>query len=122
MFNQYTVPIVPDSLITARAHAEKLRATIARAAEANNATAGQIGEAEKAFRAECSAAALNGTAHPKTPASLRDLRERVETAENTLEDLGALLAEAEGGNPQFVALRPRRRNGCRNCPPLRAGP
>jgi hypothetical protein len=112
MLNQYTVPIVPDSLITtptapdsviaARAALEKLRAAAARASETASATAGQIAEAEKAYRSECATAALNGTAHPKTPAALRDLRDRAETAQNVATDLAALLESAKGEHENAV--------------------
>jgi hypothetical protein len=96
MHLNFITPTAPAKLIAAREHAEKLRGAIARATETANATAAAIAEAEKAYRAECSAAALDGTAHPKTPAALRDLRERAETAENTKADLEALLLTAGG--------------------------
>ena len=96
MHNKFITPTVPEKLTAARAHAEKLRGAIARAHETANTTAAAVTEAAKAYRTECSAAALEGTAHPKIPAALRDLRERAETAENTEADLKALLQAAEG--------------------------
>ena len=94
MQSQFIPPTAPAKVIAARDHAEKLRGAIARATETANATAAAIAEAEKAYRAECCAAALDGTGHPKTPAALREMRERAESAENTKAALERQLAEA----------------------------
>jgi len=91
---KFIAPTAPAKLIAAREHAEKLRGAIARATETANATAEAIDEAEKSYRCECSAAALDGICHPKTPAALRDLRERAETARNVVTDLQDQLAAA----------------------------
>jgi hypothetical protein len=78
----------------ARAALEKLTAAIARATEAENATAGQLAEAEKGYIDEATAAALDGFAPPKTPSALRELRDRAEVAAATVKTLQAMEPEA----------------------------